>query len=156
MEGNTLNFERTNNLLKQFIDDFMNTYKSLLIKDGKNASGNLIKSLKNYSIRFEYDSIVGEIEIAPYWKYVEYGRKPGKFPPPQAILSWVESKSLPRPVSGLKQQTKEQFAYLVARKIAREGIQPGNQFQEALRLAWTRWEGPISDAISLDILSALN
>lgn len=107
---NNLTFNNLQIALNSFIEDFIRTYKGLLIRDGKKASGNLISSLKPVSIEFSNNKMQGSIEIASYWKYVEYGRK-----------------------------------------IARDGIKPGNQYEEAMNIVWARWEKPISDAISKDL-----
>ncbi len=138
--------------LNSFIEDFIKTYKGLLIRDNKKASGNLISSLKPLSIQFTNGKVDADISIASYWKYVEYGRRPGKFPPVNKILEWIKIKPvIPRPMNGLKPPTEPQLAFLIARKIAREGIKPGNQFEEALNMTWAKYEKQISDAISKDL-----
>lgn len=145
-------FTNLSNALRQFIQDFIQTYKELLVRDNKKASGNLIRSIKELDIEFSSGHYIGSISLASYWKYVEYGRKPGKWPPRDKILEWVKIKPvLPRPNGNAKPPTQEQLAFLIQRKIGREGIKPGNQFEEALRLVWSRWEQPISEAISLDL-----
>lgn len=54
-----------------------------------------------------------------YAKYLEYGRTAGKFPPRQAIEDWIEvKKGLPE----IFYEKKKQMAFVIARKIAREGI----------------------------------
>jgi len=151
MEEITLKYNNLISSLNLFINDFMNTYKSLLIRDGKKASGNLIKSIGNVNITFQNGQINGEISLASYWKYVEYGRRPGKFPPPDSILDWVKIKPvIPRPNNNIP-TSQNQLAFLIGRKIAREGIKPGNQFNEALEITWKKWENNISSAISTDI-----
>lgn len=138
--------------LNSLIEDFIKTYKGLLIRDNKKASGNLISSLKPLSIQFTNGKVEADISIASYWKYVEYGRRPGKFPPVNKILEWIKIKPvIPRPMNGLKPPTEPQLAFLIARKIAREGIKPGNQFEEALNITWAKYEKQISDAISKDL-----
>ena len=154
MENITLTFDFTNlqNALEGFINDFIATYKMYLIRDNKKASGNLVRSLKPVSIQFNNNKIQGEIYIAEYWKYVEWGRKPGKFPPVNKILDWIKIKPvLPRPMNGLKPPTEKQLAFLISRKIAREGIPAGNQYTDALDETWKRWEQNISKAISEDL-----
>lgn len=152
MEEAALNYTSLISSLNGFINDFMNTYKSLLVRDGKKASGNLINSIRNVDITFENGEIVGEISLASYWKYVEYGRRPGKFPPLQNILDWIKIKPvIPRPVNGLKQPSEKQLAFLISRKIAKDGIKAGNQLQEALEITWSKWENTLSQSISEDI-----
>ena len=158
METITLSFGFSNlqKALDIFLNDFISTYKSLLIRDNKKASGNLINSIKSLGIVYINNKIQASIELASYWKYVEYGRKPGKFPPPDKILNWVSVKPIiPRPLNGIKPTTK-QLAFLISRKIARDGIKAGNQFSEALDLVWSRQKDNIENAISLDLESEIS
>lgn len=157
METSTLNFDNLKIALDSFINDFINTYKSLLIRDNKKASGNLISSLKPVTIQFKTNKLEADISIASYWKYVEYGRRPGKFPPINKILNWIKVKPvIPRPMNGLKPPTEPQLAFLIARKIARDGIKAGNQFKEALDMTWNRHYNNISNAITEDLNQAID
>lgn len=156
METNTLTFNNLEKALTDFLNDFVSTYKSLLIRDNKKASGDLINSIKALNIEFNTTKYTGSISLKNYWKYVEYGRKPGKFPPPKKILNWVKVKKiLPKPIKGIK-PTEKQLAFLISRKIARDGIKPGNQFSEALNLVWTKYEKTISDAITKDLSETID
>lgn len=151
METNALTFPNLEKAINDFVSDFVDTYKGLLIRDNKKATGDLIRSIKPIEIQFETNKYSGSISLAHYWKYVEYGRRPGKFPPPNKILDWVKIKPvLPRPVNGIK-PTEKQLAFLISRKIARDGIEAGNQFKEALDLCWAKNKNKISDAISIDL-----
>jgi hypothetical protein len=50
------------------------------------------------------------------------GRKPGKQPPSEAIEGWIKAKGLAARLE--KDMSVSSLAYLIARKIAREGWQP--------------------------------
>ena len=52
------------------------------------------------------------------------GRNPGKPPPSEAILAWIEQKGIASKLE--KGRTVTSLAYLIARKIAREGWKPKN------------------------------
>lgn len=157
METSEIKFLNLEKAVAVFINDFISTYKGLLIRDGKKASGNLLNSIREYSIEFTDGKMEGSIELASYWKYVEYGRKPGKWPPRDKILEWIKIKPvLPRPVNGLKPPTQEQMAFLVCRKIGRDGIEPGGQFKEALDLVWERRKGEIERAVTDDLQAAVD
>lgn len=157
METSTLSFDNLQIALDSFINDFIYTYKILLIRDDKKASGNLISSLKPVNIQFKNNKYEADISIASYWKYVEYGRRPGKFPPINKILNWIKVKPvIPRPMNGLKPPTEPQLAFLIARKIARDGIKAGNQFKEALDMTWNRHYNNISNAITEDLNKAID
>lgn len=156
METNSLTFPNLEKAINDFVSDFVDTYKGLLIRDNKKATGDLIRSIKPIEIQFETNNYSGSISLAYYWKYVEYGRRPGKFPPPNKILDWVKIKPvIPRPINGIK-PTEKQLAFLISRKIARDGIEAGNQFKEALDLCWTKNKNKISDAISIDLQSNID
>lgn len=59
------------------------------------------------------------LHLPSYWYYIEHGRGPGKFPPPEAIQNWIRVKNIvPR-----EDRTVPQVSYLIGRKIAREGTQ---------------------------------
>lgn len=50
-----------------------------------------------------------------YFTVLETGRKPGKQPPLDPILSWIKAKSISTDISD------KSLAYLIARKIGKEG-----------------------------------
>ena len=59
--------------------------------------------------------IVGTIWGASYTGALQFGRKPGKFPPIAAIEQWIQDKRI---ISDIPIRS---LAYLIARKIAKEG-----------------------------------
>ena len=151
----------TFNNLQQVLDDFTKdvaeTYKSLLLRDGKNATGELISSIRPMTSELVNGTLQCSLSLAPYWKYVENGRRPGRFPPVDNILDWVKAKpQLVRPNRlDRKEISQKQLAFLVARKIATKGIQPGNQLSEAMDIAYVRWKDRIDAAITADIEAIL-
>lgn len=156
MEETTLVYNTLSSALSGFLNDLVETYKSFLMRDGKQASGNLINSISPLEISFDGNNFDVNISLASYWKYVENGRRPGKFPPPDAILNWVKTKrNLPRPSSNAR-ASENQIAFLISRKIANQGIAPGNQMQEAINTVWPQWQSTISDAITQDLQAAFD
>lgn len=152
METNALTFPNLENAINNFISDFINTYKGLLIRDDKKATGDLIRSIKPIEIQFSNNKMSGSISLREYWKYIEYGTGPQHipdkrqqyWPPRDKILKWVKIKN------GIKPNEK-QLAFLISRKIHDDGIKPGRQFAEALNLTWAKNKDYISDAISTDL-----
>ena len=102
--------------------ELLGAYKEAL--EPSKASGNLVNSSK---VTVDYDGRYFNIyfEIQDYWKYVENGTQP-HFPPVSAIEEWIRVKQLvPQAINGRVPSTKG-LAYMIARKISREGTQ-GNQ-----------------------------
>lgn len=157
MEKDALTFNNLQQVLDDFTKDVAETYRSLLLRDGKNATGELISSIKPMTPELVDGAFECSLSLAPHWKYVENGRRPGKFPPIDNILEWVKAKpELARPNRlDRKEITPKQLAFLVARKIATKGIQPGNQLEEAIDIVYARWKDRIDAAITADIEAIL-
>ena len=153
MEKDALTFNNLQQVLDDFTKDVAETYKSLLLRDGKNATGELISSIKPMTPELVDGTFECSLSLAPHWKYVENGRRPGKFPPIDNILDWVKAKpQLVRPNRlDRKEISPKQLAFLVARKIATSGIQPGNQLEKAMDIVYARWKDRIDAAITADI-----
>ena len=153
MEKDALTFNNLQQVLDDFIKDVAETYRGLLLRDGKNATGELISSIRPMTPELVDGTFQCSLSLAPHWKYVENGRRPGKFPPIDNILDWVKAKpQLARPNRlDRKEISPKQLAFLVARKIATSGIQPGNQLEEAMDIVYARWKDRIDAAITADI-----
>lgn len=91
--------------------------------NNKVASGNL-RNLTSYEVEINSGHYIIYMNMPAYWKYVEYGRRPGKMPPRKAIEDWIRIKPLVPTARGGKVPTTEQLAFLIQRKIGREGIPP--------------------------------
>lgn len=109
----------------KIVDDFMFAYMSNIADTQHSASGNLALT-QSKIIKISDKSFEVYLELEDYWKYLEYGRKPGKFPPPDKIKEWIRIKPvIPRPYKG-KLPTTNQLAYLIGRKIATKGTPATN------------------------------
>ena len=112
----------------------------------------------NIKFNLQVTDTVFEIEFnAPeYWKYANYGRGPGKFPPLDKIEDWIVRRKIsPYPTKSGRIPTRPQLAYLIARKIAREGFEGSGFLQKSLKEQQDYWEDRISDAIYKDIESQI-
>ncbi len=124
-----------NNKLKDIISRVLHKWgqkhtdllKQNLDKINKVDTGTLMDS-----IQFQVGTVTLTIQMAEYAQYVHDGRRPGKFPPVDAIRAWVERKGLT--ITGSNRPLAEQqrsLTYLIGRKIANEGIE-ASPFLEAL------------------------
>ena len=100
---------------KQTTKDLVLNY----IKMGLKASGAFERGLV-------YEASDSSIEIkAPlHGRVMETGRRAGKFPPMNEILKWVQLGKIVK----RDNITDEQLAFLIARKIQREGIKVPNKY----------------------------
>lgn len=92
----------------------------ILAENDKQVTGNLIRSL-DFKIIKGVDGLLLEILAAPYFQYVDKGRRPGKRPPTGPIKKWVERKGIV-----IKGQNSAQTAFVIARSIGLKGIKPLN------------------------------
>ena len=109
---------------------------------------------KNIKFNLQVNDTLFEIEFqAPsYWKYANYGRGPGKFPPPDKIEDWIiRRKITPYPTRSGKTPTRKQLTYLISRKIAREGFKGSGFLEKSLEEQQDYWEDRIKESISKDI-----
>lgn len=131
----------------------MEDYRKFLEDVAKEETKHYELSKKIY-FTLQVNDTVFEIEFnAPeYWKYANYGRGPGKFPPIDKIEDWIRRRKItPYPTKSGKTPTRPQLAFLIARKIANEGFKGSGFLEFTLKQQEEYWEDRISDAIYMDI-----
>lgn len=85
-----------------------------------------LRASGDYESELEYEIAKNKLIMygAFHSTFMESGRRPGGFPPIQAIENWIEIKpGLP----SIFVEKKRQFAFLIARKIAQQGITVPNE-----------------------------
>lgn len=150
MADSELKFTNVSRVLKEYGQAVADLYKDRLADKDVNASNALTNSVR-YIVRKQGRNFDVSISLLDYWKYIEYGRKPGKFPPPDVIREWVKVKPVvPRPIDGIT-PTNNQLAYLIGRKIAREGIAPRPILKESIQHVNAYYEQSIEQALLEDL-----
>lgn len=95
-------------------------FEKLLASIREDADG---KGQKMPSLRIEADENGGKLIGPHYFKYLVYGRGPGKRPPREAMLDFVRAN--PEILASAKQRfkyiTEKGLAYIIGRKIGAEG-----------------------------------
>jgi hypothetical protein len=161
-------FAVVNDMAKRFVELMQSDYR-LKRKVGKNftnavASGTLEKSLK-YRLQIKGQninvSVYAKGKASQYFLARENGRKPGKQPPVDAILEWMrikpiklrdkESGKFKKPTEALKRQV----AFLIARKIGKQGMKGWHAFDYAMENIWDEYEAKIIDAYGKDFGASL-
>ena len=91
--------------------------------------------LYNFKWTTEWKDNLFEVhfDLPSYFQFAENGRRPGKFPPPDVILKWVQFKRIvPRPGRDGKVPSTNQLVYLISRKIATKGTEGKHLFEKTL------------------------
>lgn len=106
--------------LNRIVGQFVQKYKNTIQQTGHRATGKLQETI-TYSFQYDGRNLRLILNMEDYYKYLESGRKSGKFPPVDKILEWIRIKPvIPRDKNG-KLPTTNQLAYLIGRKIATKG-----------------------------------
>lgn len=151
-------FKHTMKALNDFGQKIVDNYRAEL-EACNYQDGQLYRTL-SYSVKMDNSSWLISISLEEYWKYIEYGRRPGKMPPVSAIENWIKVKQiLPRPIT-LKSgksvvPTIPQLSFLIARKIGRDGIRPRPFFKQSFEDAKREFLQKIEEAILADIKESL-
>ena len=101
------------------LKDWTNKTEASILKNyhgmGFKASGNFEKDIESKITR-NGEKYNIQILGSYYTYWMENSRKPGKFPPKNVILQWIDAKGIvPNGIS------KNSLAYLIGRKIAENG-----------------------------------
>jgi hypothetical protein len=161
-------FAVVNDMAKRFVELMQSDYR-LKRKVGRNytnavASGTLEKSL-SYRLQIKGKSINISVyakgKAGQYFLFRENGRKAGKQPPIDAILDWMRIKPIKlrdkqsgkfqKPTEALKRQV----AFLIARKIGKEGIKGWHAFDYAMDNIWDEYEAKVVAAYGKDFSATL-
>ena len=149
-----LSLPNVQRVLGEFAVALRNEYQDNLILHNRIASGDLLNSVEYVIDRDGYTYTVS-LMLKDYWYFVENGRKAGKWPPMDAILSWIKAKPvLPRPNAKGKLPTPQQLAFLIARKIGKEGTEGTQDLRKATDTIWDTFEDRLYEAIDEDVDAA--
>lgn len=116
--------------IRNICEQIAQVYRDKMSNAGYDPNGELMK----FTWVTEYNGNLFQLylNLPDYWQYAEYGRRPGKFPPPNEILKWIQFKRIvPSSHSG-KIPTTNQLVYLISRKIALKGTQGKHLLQETI------------------------
>ena len=146
----------------QAIDEFgrviVDNYKAEL-EACNYQDGQLYRTL-SYSVSTGTGGWVISVSLENYWKYIEYGRRPGKMPPLDVIEKWINVRRIIPHSMTLKSgktviPSVKQLSFLIARSIGQKGIQPRPFFKQSFEAAKQQFIQVIKDAIAQDIKESL-
>lgn len=147
METNALTMPHVEAVLHEYAETVRDLYKEKLVEADRLASEDLYNSIEAQVVVNGTEYLV-QIRALDYWKYVEWDTKP-HWPPVQSLLRWIRVKPvLPR--SGGSVPRPEQLAYLIGRKIAREGTKGSHDLALASTETNRRFRDAINEALAQD------
>lgn len=117
--------------IRNICERIAQVYRDKMSNAGYDPNGELMK----FNWVAEYNGNLFELHfnLPDYQQYAENGRRPGKFPPPDAILKWIQVKRLvPRPGRDGKLPSTNQLVYLISRKIALQGTEGKHLLQQTI------------------------
>lgn len=122
---------KINSAITNIVERMLELYRNQLIDKNINAS-NTLSNTASTIVEIDGTSLMVSFNLEDYWKYVEYGRGPGKRPPIDAIEQWIKVKPIiPDPINGRVPTTK-QLAFLISRKIGMEGTKAQRPLEKAV------------------------
>ena len=137
-------------VLQQYAAEVKELYKQHLVEADRLASENLINSVET-QVETDQGAYLVTITLADYWKYVEEDTKP-HWPPVSAILEWIRVKPvIPRPDDRGRIPKPEQLAYLIGRKISREGTEGSHDLALSATECNRKYEPLIAEALAKDL-----
>lgn len=144
-----LEFRHLQQTLQDYINEVKELYSDNIVREGHNASGDLIKSIK-VILQKNNTSIEVSLSLNEYWKYLESGTRP-HWPPMDAILEWIRVKPVIPVERNGNLPTEKQLAYLISRKIALEGTPETDLLKNTLETVNAKYDELISEAIDKDL-----
>lgn len=132
--------------IKTICQQIADVYKNKMAEADYDKSGELY----NFKWVTEYNGNLFALyfELPEYWYYAENGRRPGKFPPPDAILKWVQFKRLVPSATNGKVPSTNQLVYLISRKIAEKGTEGKHLLQQTIDETYNTLVDQLVDAIA--------
>lgn len=156
MDG-LIQFDNLRGVLERFATELEQEYKRNLRNNKRIATGTLHNTAKCEVVKGEYLVV---FHLQDYYKWVEGGRdrtqNGGNGELRRKILEWLEVKRiLPTPMKNGKLPTPKQLAYLISRKIHKEGYKGTQDLSEAIDDVYDRYKNEIYQAIDKDWDEAL-
>jgi hypothetical protein len=104
---------------EEAVQIFLNKVRLAYVDDQK-AKGIVSSGKSAESLKTTVSPTLGQLLGAAYFTQQKLGRRPGKFPPIEAIIQWLKDKKTFN-VEGDKGPSLKSLAFLIARKISKQG-----------------------------------
>lgn len=167
-------------VLNKFGDESVIELQQNLNKNRSSASGALSSSI-NFQIIQGSNKFTFELSMLDYYKWVDKGRRPGKQPPPNEIISWLKYPSViaklgqnypvashltaskavnkggHKKLSVSKESKLKSLAFLIGRKIGKKGTKATNFYSDVINdEAINELRTALKSALKRDVLITLS
>lgn len=116
--------------IRNICQQIAQVYRDKMSNAGYDPNGELMR----FTWVTEYNGNLFELyfNLPNYFPFSEYGRRPGKMPPVNKILKWIEFKHLvPRSNNG-RVPTTTQLAFAISKHIAKYGTEGKHLLQQTI------------------------
>lgn len=154
--------QNTQSAVELAMETFKEKFKQALADNNVNASGSLDRSTEDVIVSSD-NFVSGSVRALTYWKYPNFGRgeatktTESKGAVREKIKKWIDDKGLPvwkrRKKDGSEgsSMTRDEQAFLITRKIQREGYQGKNFVQPIIEEIQPDVDQLIRDAVLEDL-----
>ena len=139
--------ETTN--ITNICQEIADVYKNKMQNAGYDPNGELMNF--KWVTEFNGNMFALYFVLPDYWQYAEFGRGPGKFPPPDAILKWIQFKKLVPTSRNGKVPATQQLVYLISRKIALKGTEGKHLLQQTIDETYNTLVDQLVEAIEAEL-----
>ena len=151
------------NTLNDFGRQLVNSLKSSLqnAKPGASLDNDI-----DFTLQTNGDAYNLQLSLPSYYKWIDGGRKPGRFPSPQVLTNWINNKGLKLSSKKIRasssktlspQNENKSLAFLIGRKIATKGISATNFYSNVVNNnAFTQLNTALSIALKQTCLNQLS
>lgn len=150
MADELMTFDNVRRVLEEFGVAVRNLYQDNLVRSDALATGALLNTAESRVVVDGREFLV-QLTLQDYWKYLEHGTPP-HWPPTSALLRWIRVKPvIPRSDSRGRIPSERSLAYLIGRKIAREGTEGRHNLRDALQRVNAEFAGRLEEALRQDV-----
>jgi hypothetical protein len=120
------------------------------VRNMKIKTGFLYNSIK---VEFNEDQDEIVVSMADYWRFVNDGRKPGKYVPIKPLMAWIRTKGFNKnkETGKFEKFSIKGMAYGVSKNIYKFGIAPTYFYDNAFNKFITVFEDESVKALGIDI-----
>ncbi len=136
--------------MERIAEEFVGEYRATLMQRAITPAPAIVETMTAAASANE-QGISLEVTLNAYWRWIEHGRGPGKQPPLDNIIEWVNKTQLQNEAAG-EGMTARQMAFLIARKIGREGTEPKWVLFDLMEKNLPLWKQRLASAAQEDVL----